>query len=177
MNSKTSYCILVVALFFAALLTACAGDDEMTTNPSLMPTAATAVDADPAALRLARAAEQATLALHRMSEIESFRTPMPTDAGAAYGHPALMQPTSISWTGPIELITRTLSEMSGFAFKTVGKAPMAAIVVSVNAYQQPIGGILRDIGLQAGRRADVIVDVGTQTVNLRYAPDDGLLPK
>jgi defect-in-organelle-trafficking protein DotD len=176
MNSKTSYCMLGLALFLAAMLTACA-EGPMGPDPSIMPTAATAVDADPAALRLARAAEQATLALHRMSEIESFRTPMPNDAGMAYGHPALMQPTSINWTGPIELISRTLAEMCGFSFKTVGKAPPAPITVSINAYQQPIGAILRDIGLQAGRRADVIVDVGTQTVNLRYAPDDGLLPK
>jgi defect-in-organelle-trafficking protein DotD len=141
----------------------------------LLPSAATAVDPDPAALRMARAAEQATQALNKMSQIESFRTPMPNDAGMNFGHPALQQPTTITWTGPIEQITRTLAEMSGFTFKTTGKAPPVPLVVNVNAYQQPIGAILRDIGFQAGRRADVIVDLTNQIINLRYAPTDGLI--
>lgn len=165
---------LIGALAAFVMLGACS-DDLVSSDNTLMASQATAVEPDPASLRLARAAEEASDSLHKLSQIEAFRTPMPNDSGSNFGHPALMQPTTITWTGPLEQITRMLSEMSGFAYKTIGKAPPAPIVVSVNAYQQPIGAILRDIGLQAGRRADVIVDIGTQTVNLRYAPDDGLL--
>src|SRR5262249_49124011 len=120
-------------------------------------------------------AEEASEAQAKLSQIEAFRTPMPTDAGGNFDHPALLQPTTITWTGPVEQITRTLAEMSGFAFKTVGKAPPLPLVVSVSAYQQPVGSILRDIGIQADRRADILIDVPTQTISIRYAPTEGLL--
>ncbi|HVY13215.1 MAG TPA: DotD/TraH family lipoprotein [Alphaproteobacteria bacterium] len=166
-------------LFAMALLALAGGlsgcTDDMTGDASLLPVQATAVDPDPSALRMARAAEQATASLNRLSQIEGFRTPMPNDAGMNFGSPALQQPVSLSWTGPIEQILRTLAEMGGFTLKTTGPTPPAPIVVSVNAYQQPVGAILRDVGLQAGRRADVVVDLGNQIISLRYAPTEGLL--
>jgi defect-in-organelle-trafficking protein DotD len=177
MNFKSSLSFLAAATLLMGLLSACeSSQSTVIDDPTILPLQASAVDPDPASLRLAHAAEQASGALHRMSDIEAFRTPMPNDSGLNYGHPALYQTTSITWTGPMEQIVRTLSEMAGFSFKVVSKTPPAPVIVSVNAYQQPIGAILRDVGLQAGRRADVIVDVGTQTINLRFAPDDGVQP-
>jgi hypothetical protein len=44
--------------------------------------------------------------------------------------------------------------------------------VHVDAYQQPILHILRDIGLQAGHRADIAIDGTGGAVELRYAPAD-----
>ncbi len=156
------------------LLAACA-DDPMAAHSSLMPVQASAVDPDPAALRLAHAAEEASEALVRLSRIEAFRTPMPNDAGADIEDPALQQPVTMTWTGPIEQITRTLAEMGGYTFKIISNPPPVPLVVGVNAYQQPIAAVLRDIGFQAGRRADVIVDLGNQAIHLRFAPTDGVL--
>ena len=269
--------LLAVGLLCSStiFLSAC-DDDERRDNPALLPTHAVPVEADQVGLRLARAAEQASVAQNRMSQIEAFRTPMPELAATgapppsynqypappypvtqahpgmglpdyppsmaydqpppaaapypppaypappayapspygaspypppAYGappYPAAMPPaggppgyppsmayeqgavsyqpvsgmelvTSLSWTGPIEQITRTLAEMAGLIYQTSGKEPPLPIIVQVDAHQQPVGKILQDIGLQAGRRADIIVDTLNRTLDLRYAPNDGIL--
>lgn len=155
----------LVGLF--VLLSACADDSR---NPVLVPTQATAVEPDPASLRIAEAAEKASKALNKMSQIESFRTPMPDDTNLI--HPGMDKITSIAWTGPIDQITRTLSELAGLNFRIIGKEPPLPLVVSVDAHNQPIGKILRDIGFQAGRRADIILNTATNTIDLRYAPTD-----
>lgn len=200
----------------ASLVLVACDDEESRVNPALLPAHAIPVEPDPVGLRLAQAAEQATVAQNRMSHIEAFRTPMPELAAAgapppAYNqyptppypisqaHPGMGTPdyppsmafeegpiqyqpiagmeivTSLTWTGPIEQITRTLAEMAGLIYETSGKEPPLPIIVQVDAHQQPVGKILQDIGLQAGRRADIIVDTLNRTLDLRYAPNDGIL--
>jgi defect in organelle trafficking protein DotD len=156
-----------------ALLSACADEREVYT-PATLPTYATPVDPDPVGLRLAQAAEKATYAQSKMAQIEAFRTPMPAQNGLAAPVSGMEQATSITWTGPIDQISRTLAEMAGLTFKTKGKEPPLPLVVSVEAHQQPIMKIMQDIGAQAGRRADIIVEPATRTLTLRYAPTDGL---
>jgi defect-in-organelle-trafficking protein DotD len=151
------------------LLAACESNAPM--NPAMLPVRATAVDPDPASLRIAEAAEKATKALNKMAQIEAFRTPMPDDTPLQ--HPGLDKVTSLTWTGPIDQVTRTLTELAGLNFRVIGTEPPLPLVVSVNAHNQEIGKILRDIGFQAGRRADIILNTATNTVDLRYAPTDG----
>ncbi len=164
----------VLCVSFAALSGLVACEDVDIENPALLPVYATPVDPDPVGLRLAQAAERATQAQNKMAQIESFRTPLPTQNGLAVSLPGTQQITSITWTGPIDQITRTLSEMAGLTFKVTGKEPPLPMVVSVNAHQEPIGKILQDIGAQAGRRADLIIDPMNRTLDLHYAPTDGL---
>lgn len=165
---KTAFCFCGLAL-----LMACA-DDTAPTNPAMLPVRATAVDPDPAALRIADAAEKATKALNKMAQIESFRTPMPDDT--ELHHPGLDKVTSMSWTGPIDQVTRTLAEIAGLNFRIIGAEPPLPLVVRVDAHNEEIGKILRDIGFQAGRRADIILNTATNTIDLRYAPTDGNTP-
>lgn len=155
------------------MLTACADDPEPL-NPALLPVKAIPVDPDPVGWRLAQAAEKASSAMHKMAQVESFRTPMPMDQGLNTNIPGMQQVTSLTWNGPIEQVARTLAEMAGLKFRLAGKAPPLPVVVSVDAHQEPIGKILRDIGLQAGRRADILINTTSQTLDLRYAPSDGL---
>jgi defect-in-organelle-trafficking protein DotD len=157
-----------VGIVSLTLLGACADDPV---NPVLVATRPTAVDPDPASLRIAEAAEKATKALNKMSQIESFRTPMPNDTTLIF--PGMEKITSITWTGPVDQIARTLSELAGTNFRIVGKEPPLPVVVSVDAHNEQIGKILRDIGFQAGRRADIILNTSTNTIDLRYAPTDG----
>ena len=46
------------------------------------------------------------------------------------------------------------------------------MIVNVDVYQQPIMHVLRNIGLQIGRRADVAVDGPGGAIELRYAPGE-----
>ncbi len=156
-------------LLALSLVAACSSDEPV--NPAMLPMRGTAVDPDPAALRIAEAAEKATRALNKMAQIESFRTPMPDDTPLQ--HPGLDKVTSMTWTGPIDQVTRTLTELAGLNFRIIGKEPPLPLVVSVDAHNQEIGKILRDIGFQAGRRADIILNTATNTVDLRYSPTDG----
>lgn len=164
--------VLGVVAVSTITLTGCADDDIE--NPTLLPVYATPVDPDPVGLRLAQAAERATQAQNKMAQIESFRTPLPTQDGLGTSLPGTAQITSVTWTGPIDQITRTLSEMAGLSFKVTGKEPPLPMVVSVDAHQEPISKILQDIGAQAGRRADLIIDPTNRTLDLHYAPTDGL---
>ncbi len=166
-------CILLGLITVSTItLTGCADDDIE--NPAMLPVYATPVDPDPVGLRLAQAAERATQAQNKMAQIESFRTPLPTQDGLGTSLPGTAQITSVTWTGPIDQITRTLSEMAGLSFKVTGKEPPLPMIVSVNAHQEPISKILQDIGAQAGRRADLIIDPTNRTLDLHYAPTDGL---
>lgn len=160
--------------FSGALVFLSACEEKEPLNPALLPVHATPTDPDPVGLRLAQAAERATSAQNKMAQIESFRTPLPTQDGLPYPIAGMAQPTSLTWTGPIEQISRTLAEMAGLGFKTTGKEPPLPLVVNVEAHQQPIGKILQDIGAQAGRRADLIVEPMSRTLELRYAPTDGV---
>jgi hypothetical protein len=87
----------------------------------------------------------------------------------------MAQVTSLTWTGPIDQVTRTLTEMGGYTFQVSGAAPPIPLVVSVEAHQEQLGKILYDIGLQAGRRADLLIDHDKRLLTLRYAPTPGLV--
>jgi defect-in-organelle-trafficking protein DotD len=83
-----------------------------------------------------------------------------------------MQPVSLRWSGPIDQVSRVLAERAGMRFRTLGRAPEVPLVVNIDAYQQPILHVLRDIGLQAGTRADLSVNQNEGVVEVRYAAAD-----
>jgi len=53
-----------------------------------------------------------------------------------------------------------------------GNVQDITLVVNVDAYQQPVLYVLRDIGLQAGSRADLSVDQNEGVIEVRYAAAD-----
>jgi defect-in-organelle-trafficking protein DotD len=96
--------------------------------------------------------------------------PVPDDYANA--SPNMMQPVSIRWSGPIEQIARVLAERAGLRFRVKGRQPAAPLIVNVDAYQEPVLHVLRDIGLQAGTRADLAIDSNDGVVEVRYAAAD-----
>ncbi len=144
-------------------LSGCAND--------LRETAPVATEPDLVGTRIAKAAEKASSALDTISGIEQQRSPI-TQMEDNYSNasPELMQPVSINWTGPIEQITETLASKAGLSFKTRGGKPPAPLIVTINAYQRPLVEILRDVGLQAGQRADLSVNGLSGFVEISYAP-------
>ncbi len=128
---------------------------------------------DPVALRLAAAADKASAALQTLAAIEQARNPgeavqMPPDAPVE-----LRRIISISWTGPIKPIVQQLADRAGYRLEVNGDRPPAPIVVSVNAREESVIEVLRDVGLQAGQRADIAVDPTHHLVELNYAPVSG----
>ncbi len=165
MRSKTllSFCGL-------ALLAGCASQQAGSVRP-------VATEPDIVTVKLAQAADKASKALDSIAGIEQQRSPAaPPSEDYTNVPPNLMQPVTIRWSGPIEQISKTLAEHAGLRFRVKGNVPPAPLVVNVDAYQQPIMHILRDIGLQAGHRADLSVDGTGGVVEIRYAASDQPVP-
>ncbi|MDD3372030.1 MAG: DotD/TraH family lipoprotein [Alphaproteobacteria bacterium] len=133
-----------------------------------------ATQPDIVSIKLAQAADKAAKALDTIANIEQQRNPNipPMQQDISSASPALMQPVSLRWSGPIEQVSRILAERAGLRFRSSGRIPGIPLVVNVDAYQQPILHILRDIGLQAGSRADLLVDQNEGVVEVRYAAVD-----
>lgn len=134
-----------------------------------------ATEPDLVGVRIAQAAEKAANALQTISTIEQQKSPAsPPLEDFSGAPPHMLQPVTIRWTGPIDQIARTLATRAGLAFRTKGATPPVPVTVVVDAYQQPLIHVLRDIGLQAGQRADLNVDGLSGVVEIRYAPVEKL---
>ncbi|MDD3288742.1 MAG: DotD/TraH family lipoprotein [Alphaproteobacteria bacterium] len=120
--------------------------------------------------RVAQAAETASRALNNISGIEQQRTPLKSVPDYTDAPSNLTKAITVKWSGPIDQIVRTLASHANVSFRIKGSVPPVPLVVSVDAYQQPIIQVLRDIGLQAGHRADLSVDAQHGIIEIRYAP-------
>ena len=149
-------------------------DMSSSSAPSQPATSAIAAEPDVVTVKLAQAADKASAALDSIANIEQQKNPsigpMSDDFGGA--SPSMMQPVTIRWTGPIEQISRVLAERAGMRFRVRGRQPAAPLTVTVDAYQEPIIQVLRDVGLQAGARADLAIDQNEGVVEVRYAAAD-----
>lgn len=128
---------------------------------------------DPVGLRLASAADRASSALQTLASVEQARTPAVAIQSVPAAPQELRRSVSVEWVGPIEPLARRLADRAGYRFSVNGDAPPAPLVVNVMAKQQSVVEVLRDIGLQAGTRADIAVDVDHKLVELNYAPAFG----
>lgn len=140
------------------------------TEPSTVVPVAT--EPDIVTVKLAQAADKASQALDSIAGIEQYRSPTPPPEDYSRAPSNLMQPVTLRWSGPIESVVQTLAERAGYKFHVKGNFPSAPIIVNVDVYQRPILHVLRDIGLQAGHRADLSVDSASGVVEVHYAPAD-----
>ena len=123
---------------------------------------------------LAGAADRASTALQTLAAIESTRTPA-TGVGPVGNAPReLRRAMTVNWIGPAEPIARTLAGRAGYEFLQIGRPPPVPIVVAVDVENRPVIDVLRHIGLQLGRRADVKVDSRRRSVEIHYTPDAGV---
>ncbi len=123
---------------------------------------------DPAELRLAEAAERAETALTALARIASAQIPLPT-AGIAGDVPAaLRRPVTLDWIGPVESVAASLAQYAGYRFAAAGMRPVRPVMVEVGAADTPLIEVLRDIGIQAGAAANLVVDARSRTVRLDW---------
>jgi len=159
MNKK-----ILLSATCVVLLTGCAQykvDQQLVAEP------------DPVALRLSMAVDKASAALQTLASVEQARNPgvslqMPPSAPVE-----LRRIVSVDWTGPIEPIAKSLADRANYQVQINGDKPPVPLVVSVMAREKSVIEVLRDIGLQAGQRADVVVDPDRRLVELNYAPVSG----
>lgn len=132
-----------------------------------------AAEPDLVSTRIAQAAEKAATALDTISGIEQQREPqLPAPQDYTSAPPALTQPITVKWSGPIEQMVETLATRAGMRYAATGGRPPVPLLITLDVYQKPLIEVLHDLGLQAGRRADVSVNSSNNTIEIRYAPVD-----
>ena len=161
MNGKT---LIVSAAFLLCVLTGCAQykvDQQLVAEP------------DPVALRLAAAVDRASSALQTLASVEQARNPGVSLQVPPSAPQELRRTGSMEWVGPIEPVAQSLADRAGYQMQINGDKPPVPLVVSVQAREKSVVEVLRDLGLQAGRRADIVVDPERRVVELNYAPVSG----
>ncbi|MBI1215049.1 MAG: DotD/TraH family lipoprotein [Alphaproteobacteria bacterium] len=128
---------------------------------------------DPLGLRMAAAVDKASAALQTLASVEQARNPALSIQAVPYAPQELRRTMTVDWVGPIEPIMRRLADRAGYDLQVNGDTPPAPVVVTLNAKQKMVIDVLRDLGLQAGQRADVVVDPDHRLVELNYAPISG----
>jgi len=124
---------------------------------------------DGVSLRLAASVDRASAALETLAAVEQARTPLAAVSPVTDAPRELMRSISVKWAGPVEQITQRLAERAGYKFDVIGLRPPVPVVVTLNVVEKPVIDVLRDLGLQGGKRADVIVDAENKTIEVSYA--------
>lgn len=78
------------------------------------------------------------------------------------------QLASIDWSGAIEPLLEKIAEMTNYRVKVFGPMPHIPVIVSVSCRERMIADILKDAGLQAGKRANLVVYPTSRIIELRY---------
>ncbi len=156
---------LVASLLLTAGLGACSGDNGLWGSDAAHPAVATP---DPVAVRLADAAQKASSALQSLAAVEQARTPSPLPAVTPSGDD-LDKPITVAWNGPAAPLALRLATRVGYHFREIGTPPTVPATVTVDVIEQPVMDVLRDVGLQLGTRANLVIDANRKTVELQYA--------
>lgn len=158
---------LFVALLGCVLLAACSSYQVEPENTTALQ--AEAYDTANANVALAEAAGSVSQSLTELGATEQAAHPAQSISAppnpASYG---MSMPTTLDWNGPISPIVQRIADATHYKLEVLGKQPAIPVLVNVQAKNEPMGTVLRDIGYQAGGRAEVVVFPSTHTIELRY---------
>ena len=74
----------------------------------------------------------------------------------------------IDWTGPIEPLLHKLADLTDYNLKFLGNDPTTPIIISITQNKAVIADIIKNAGLQAGKRATIMVFPANKIIELRY---------
>lgn len=154
---------LVLALSAAAAALALAG---CASQPKVDP----AAEADGRVLQeLSAHAQRASLSMQRLAAMKGANDSVALPDPANF--PGMEKPVTISWSGPIEQLTRKIAEESGYSYLgTIGARPATPVSVAISVVDTPAIYILMDAGAQIGSAADLVVNPEKKTVLVKYPP-------
>jgi len=75
---------------------------------------------------------------------------------------------TLDWSGPVEPLLAKIADLTNYQLRIIGNTPKIPVMVSVTKEKQVLAEILRDVGLQTGDRAALVVYPGTRVIELRY---------
>ena len=124
-----------------------------------------------AQVEVAQAASSAANSLQEVSAIDQARAPKvkvqkPWNASTI----GMTQRASIDWNGPVQPIVQKIADATGYRLRVIGAKPPIPALVLVNAENQPLADILRNVMYQVHNKADIKVYPKTHILELRYFP-------
>jgi len=159
----TKWSTLIVSLL---MLAGCASETQIATAPVVInyhqPEIAASLD---------QAAESATQSLAQLAAIQKARYPQGSNMPYANLHSeALDTFITLEWYGPVAPALTQIADAIGYKLQVFGKPPQTPILVNVNDSQQKTSAInlIRNIDLQAGLNANVLVYPKLKLISLRY---------
>jgi defect-in-organelle-trafficking protein DotD len=125
---------------------------------------------DDASVKLAEAARSVSQSLNELKALEKASSP-PISKPLPYPSSSGLEKiiASVDWSGPIEPLLKRIAKLAHYRLELIGYHPAIPILVTVSSQNTPLGYIIRDINLQAGEKANILVYPGIKTIELRYA--------
>lgn len=125
---------------------------------------------DDANIRLAEAATSISTSMAEMAQVEKVVTPKHLNNHMTIPTTYNLQTrASVDWSGPIEELTDRIAKAANYRLRVFGKEPSVPVLISLNAKDESLVEILRNIDYQAGKKATIHVYPNNQVIELRYA--------
>ncbi len=156
MNTKQ---IIALGLFLP-LVMGCSS--TMRGNPQIV------AEPDKISAMLADAADRASSSLETLAAIEAQKRQVPATPNLDNAPVELKRAITINWIGPVEELTRKLANRASYDYQVYGSGPATPLIVSIDAENQPIIEVLKDIGVQMGSEAAVHVNAQNREIEIRY---------
>jgi defect-in-organelle-trafficking protein DotD len=151
------------------VLSGCSSNSQTasSTSPAQMAAQQQAIlDAD-----LNAAAQSVSDSLSQLAEIEKANNQagryMPFDN---IQDQALSQPVVVNWYGPIAPVLETIASKAGYKLQVYGKPPQTPVLVNIDTTQAQTSALdaIRNLDLQAGQNADILIYPNIKVISLRY---------
>lgn len=126
---------------------------------------------DQALTMLQRSAQSIQQSLSQLAEAEQYEKmrQKPNEPRISKQIPGMEAIVTMPWNGTIEQAVSKLASFSGYEVKFMGRPPVLPILVQIGREPATVSDHLRNIGIQSGTRADIVVDPKQRVVEVRYA--------
>lgn len=163
--------LVLIPLFAGALgLTGCSNESakQVDVNLNYVSDGSTPAAGNAnAQAQLAQASSSASKSLQELSAIQMSKNPrarLPQEQTAG----GLSRQASLSWNGPVQQAVARVASAAGYKMRVIGSAPATPVLININARNQRLGTILRNIQLQAEPAATVRAYPSSRVIELRY---------
>ncbi|MCC5792292.1 MAG: type IVB secretion system lipoprotein DotD [Legionellaceae bacterium] len=125
---------------------------------------------DDAGIKLALAATDISRSMMDVARVEKVVYPPAQDNVLSIPNAHNLQArATVDWSGPIEELTARIAHAAHYRMQVIGQVPPIPVLINLDAKDESLSELLRDIDYQAGNRASLHVFPNKQVIELRYA--------
>ncbi len=149
-----------------SILGACTPVQHQSTRGTTFESVSNSVDVSDELTRVAHSVQQSLRVLAATKEpheLNAINTNPLVTAEGGMSHRA-----TFDWSGPIEPLLHKVANMTRYNVKVLGPTPPIPVVVTMMAENRRVADIVKDAGLQAGNRANIVVYPASKIIELRY---------